>query len=432
MNAEEQIIGSLLLDQTRIEDMHDINSEMFTDDFLGNVFRLYENANGKEINQLVISDTLKSDFWTVNKISNYLGTLVFEHDAGISDKSCIESINNRYRAKKLNEFLDHIQITENNIDKVINELGDNIKSLDKVEEIRPKTLADLTALKTNYFVEKKGRVFKTGFDVLDNAIAGIDDGDLIIIAARPAVGKSAFSLQIMRKFGRDGYKVGNFNLEMQEKQIYERSVAASSGLDMSRIRLATNFLNNEKTLFDEGNALLEQETNVYVFTGIQTVNSIRSAVKKYGLDIVFIDYLQLIEPVTKRQNRATEVADITRGLKAIAGEFKIPIVALSQINRVSEMLKDKEPSMSELRESGAIEQDAAVIIMLWDDINPETKKVEGKFVKVEKSRNGQRDRTRLYFDGKHMTFSALDIAGGEPGQEDTNFEDAEDTPFVWN
>ena len=165
---------------------------------------------------------------------------------------------------------------------------------------------------------------------------------------------------------------------------------------------------------------------------MHTVNSIRSAVKKYGLDIVFIDYLQLIEPVTKRQSRATEVADITRGLKAIAGEFKIPIVALSQINRVSEMLKDKEPSMSELRESGAIEQDAAVIIMLWDDINPETKKVEGKFVKVEKSRNGQCDRTRLYFDGKHMTFSALDIAGGEPKQEYTNFVDAEDTPFVWN
>jgi replicative DNA helicase len=171
----------------------------------------------------------------------------------------------------------------------------------------------------------------------------------------------------------------NHILEMQEKQIYERSVAAASGIDMSRIRLATNFLNNEKTLFDEGNALLEQETNVYVFTGMHTVNSIRSAIKKYGLDIVFIDYLQLIEPVTKRQNRATEVADITRGLKTIAGEFKIPIVALSQIKRVSEMLKDKEPSMSELRESGAIEQDAAVIIMLWDDINPVTKKVEGKF-----------------------------------------------------
>lgn len=429
MNAEEQIIGSLLLDQTRIEDMHDINSEMFTDDFLGNVFRLYENANGKEINQLVISDTLKSDFWTVNKISNYLGTLVFEHDAGISDKSCIESINNRYRAKKLNEFLEHIQVTENNIDKVINELGDNIKSLDKIEEVRPKTLADLTALKTNYFVEKKGRVFKTGFDVLDNAIAGIDDGDLIIIAARPAVGKSAFALQIMRKFGRDGYKVGNFNLEMQEKQIYERSVAATSGIDMSRIRLATNFLNNEKKLFDEGNELLAKENNVYVFTGTYNVNSIRSAVAKYGLDIVFIDYMQLLEPVTKRQNRAVEVADISRGLKTLAREFKIPVIALSQINRASEMQKDKEPSMSELRESGAIEQDASVIIMLWDDINPETKKIEGKYVKIEKSRNGRCDRTKLYFDGKHMSFSSLDI-GMEETKED--FVKAEDTPFEWN
>lgn len=409
MNAERQIIGSLLLDQTRIEDMRLINSEMFTDSILGNIFSLYEHANGKEINQLVILPAIVSSVMPKQIAIKLLAELIEEHDGGISDKSCVENIYNAYRVRKFEEFLTHTRITPQNIDATIDEFKETLDGLRKHDEVKAKSISDLTAYSSEYFVDNNRKQFKLGFPKIDKAIGGLDDGDMIIIAARPAVGKSAFSLQMIRKFGKDGYKVGYFNLEMAEKQIYERSIASVSGIDMTRIRLATNFLNDEKDKFDKGNAILAQEKNVLTYTGSQTINSIRAIQKQENFQIIVIDYLQLIQSTGRRNNRASEVGDISRGIKAIATDFKIPVIALSQLNRASELNKDKEPTMSELRESGDLEQDASVILMLW---NSNAEDLTEKKIKVEKSRNGYTDRETLYFDGKHMTFSTIDVNEG--------------------
>ena len=411
MNAEKQIIGSLLLDQTRIEDMHLINSEMFSDPDLGAIFSLYEHADGKEINQLVIVSRLETSVFHRESIIRLLGEVVCEHDAGISDKSCVETIYNAYRVRKFEEFLNHTQVTSQNIDATIDDFKSTLDGLTKQPEAKAKTISDLTEYKSQYFIDRVGKKqFNLGFPKIDKAIGGLDDGDVIIIAARPAVGKSAFALQMIRKFGRDGYKVGYFNLEMAEKQIYERSIAAVSGIDMTRIRLATTFLNDEKEKFDKGNEILSQETNVMTLTGSYTIQKIRAEQKQHEFDLIVIDYLQLIQSTSRRQNRATEVGDISRGLKAIATDFKLPVIALSQLNRASEQNKDKEPTMSELRESGDIEQDASVILMLW---NPNPEDLTEKKIKVEKSRNGYTEKETLYFDGKHMTFSTLDIRSSD-------------------
>ena len=256
-----------------------------------------------------------------------------------------------------------------------------------------------------------------GFEKLDRAIGGFDGGDTTIIAARPGVGKSAFTLQVIRNFGRSGIRTGYFNLEMSTKQVYERAIASASGIDLSRIRLGINFLNNERELFSKGNEQLEKETNVYIISGMQTIHSIRQLQKKHGFQVIVVDYLQLIKTESKRNgNRATEVGEISRGLKAIATDFDIPVIALSQLNRVSEMNKDKEPTMSELRESGDLEQDASTIIMMW---NPNRDDSHEKMIKVEKSRNGTDDRVRLYFDGKHMTFSVNDYQSDRNDSEDS-------------
>lgn len=411
MNAEKQIIGSLLLDQTRIEDMHLINSEMFTDTYLSEIFSLYEHADGKEINQLVIVSRLETSVFHREAIIRLLGEVVCEHDAGISDKSCCETIYNAYRVRKFEEFLNHTQVTSQNIDATIDDFKSTLDGLTKQPEVKAKTISDLTEYKSQYFIDRAGKKqFNLGFPKIDKAIGGLDDGDVIIIAARPAVGKSAFALQMIRKFGRDGYKVGYFNLEMAEKQIYERSIAAVSGIDMTRIRLATTFLNDEKEKFDKGNEILSKETNVMTLTGSYTIQKIRTEQKQHEFDLIVIDYLQLIQSTSRRQNRATEVGDISRGIKAIATDFQIPVIALSQLNRASEQNKDKEPTMSELRESGDIEQDATVILMLW---NPNPEDLTEKKIKVEKSRNGYTEKETLYFDGKHMTFSTLDIRSSD-------------------
>lgn len=415
MNVERQLIGSLLIDQSRYKDVEYISSEMFSESILGDIFSLYEHADNEEVNRhyIVSKIGLESFFG----LGNLLEELVKEHDARVSDTYCADVIFDNYRVREINKYLSHKVITAENVETISTELKDILTNLEKPDrESDIETLSDLTQLKDNYFTPKNEKRLKTGFKDIDKAISGFDNGDMTIIAARPGVGKSAFALQIIRKFGRDGIKTGYFNLEMAKKQIYERSVASASGIDLNRIRLGTNFLNNEKELFDEGNAQLEKERNVYIISGIQTINSIRKIQKKIGFDVIVIDYLQLIKSEGKRNgNRIAEVGDISRGIKGIASEFDIPIIALSQLNRASEQYRDKEPTMSELRESGDLEQDASTILMLWNS-NPDDK--SEKTLKVEKSRNGCLDRVKLYFDGKHMTFSINDYEGAVNGDKD--------------
>lgn len=421
MNAESQLIGSLLCSPKDIEndEFNKISAEMFTNPLYGDIYN-YILTNEGEINSLALAKHIKSDVLTENQALELLGNLVSERDFGVSDSYCINEIYNNFRARKLEEFINKTKATPDNIDKILEEVRTEIDGLQKDDEKSDiQTLSELTELKDAYFKDKKKESYNLGFKQLDDAIGGIDKGDTIIIAARPGVGKSAYSLQIIRKFGRDGIKTGYFNLEMSKKQIYERAAASASGIELNRIRRGLKFLNNEEEMFRQGNEKLKQETNVYVISGTQTIRNIRAIQKKYSFQVIVIDYLQLITPESKRNgNRAAEVGDISRGLKAIARDFNIPVIALSQLNRASEINKDKEPTMSELRESGDIEQDASVILMLW---NPNKDDLSEKMIKVEKSRNGYTDRLKLYFDGKHMTFSIFDVLGNpriEPTDED--------------
>ena len=425
MNVERQLIGSLLINQERYKDVSYINSEMFSESVLGAIFSVFEHADDEEVNPHYIVARIGSESFLGHSLEELLQELVIEHDAAISDKYCADLIYDSYRVRTINQFLDHNVITPENVEKISTELKDVLSNLEKPDnKSNISTLSDLTKLQGNYFNPKNEKRLKTGFKDIDKAISGFDNGDVTIIAARPGVGKSAFTLQMIRKFGKDGVKTGYFNLEMSEKQIYERAIASASGIDLNRIRLGTNFLNNEKTLFGEGNMQLEKETNVYIISGIQTVNSIRKIQEQYEFDVVVIDYLQLIKSEGKRNgNRIAEVGDISRGIKAIATEFKIPVIALSQLNRASEQFKDKEPSMSELRESGDLEQDASTILMLW---NPNRDDFSEKMIKVEKSRNGSLDRVKLYFDGKHMTFSVNDYESAVSRNDDT---DSDEIPF---
>ena len=408
MNAERQLIASLLLDPARYKDVSYINSEMFTEGILSAIFSVYEHE--EEVNPLVITSRIGGDSFIGESLETLLQEIVTEHDASISDKYCADHIFKSYKARKIDEFISHNKLNAETVDKYSAEIKELIESIEKPGDTSDiKTLSDLTSLKDNYFNYKNEKRIRIGISEVDKAVGGFDAGDVTIIAARPGVGKSAFALQIIRKFGRDGIKTGYFNLEMAKKQIYERAIASTSGIDLNRIRLGTNFLNNEHEMFTKGNEQMAKEKNVYIISGIQTINSIRQIQKKYGFELIVIDYLQLIKSDGKRNgNRIAEVGDISRGIKAIATEFNIPLIALSQLNRASEQNKDKEPSMSELRESGDLEQDASTIILLWNSNRDDRAE---KTLKVEKSRNGTNDRVKLYFDGKHMTFSVNDYAG---------------------
>lgn len=401
INVEKNIISSILLNPEDLAKM-DVSPEMFESPVYGQIFELCQEweKTGSEINALKIAQAITTDYVTIEDANKILADTIDSRDASASDEFCCKEIRKKYRARKANEILAHISVNSGNVDSLLEELTADFDSLKESEGAKAVRMSDLVKYQGDYFKEKE-TVYDTGISSIDDNIGSFDRGDLIIIAARPAVGKSALAFQMARRFGRKGLKTGYFNLEMTAKQLYERAIAGTSEINMKRIRNATNFLNDEKAKFDKGNDLLSQESNLYIYEGSFRVKDIKAEQMINRYDAIFVDYLQLIRPDKARSNRREEVADISKGLKRIAMDYNIPVFALSQLNRASELNKDKEPSMAELREAGDIEQDASTILMLW---NPNKEDFTTKKLKVEKGRQTGNSRQELKFDGSKMLF----------------------------
>ncbi len=251
----------------------------------------------------------------------------------------------------------------------------------------------------------------TGFRDLDTILAGLQNSDLIIIAARPAMGKTAFSLNILAHAAlREGASVAFFSLEMSREQIASRLLTAEARINGTRVR--TGKLRND----DWGPMLeaIERMTGAKVYIDDKpgvTVAEVRAKCRrrlgsKEGLDLIVVDYLQLMRGDGTEHSREQEISSISRGLKGIAKEFNVPVIALSQLNRGVEQRADKRPLMSDLRESGAIEQDADVIMFLYrDEVYNKSPDNQGLAeVLVRKQRNGSIGDVNLYFRGEFTRF----------------------------
>ena len=257
-----------------------------------------------------------------------------------------------------------------------------------------------TQYKNQYFIdyEEKTRTF-IGFPKLDDMLGGLEGGDIIIVGARPAVGKSAFATQITLNLLKQKKRVGFYNLEMRDKQMYERFAASISGISLTRIRRAKTFLGDEEKRFDLANEVLESAEDIYISSGSKSVAEIKAESRHMAFDVIIIDYLQLVKVDSHyKGNRAAEVSDISGNLKALATELNVPIIVLSQLNRLPTIKGAEEPTMAELRESGALEQDASIVILLWNI--SESK----KGVKIDKNRQGTTGKVVMEFDGEHMKF----------------------------
>lgn len=254
----------------------------------------------------------------------------------------------------------------------------------------------------------------SGFHDLDKMTSGFQRSDLIIVAARPSVGKTAFALNIAQNVGvRAKETVAIFSLEMGAAQLVQRMVCAESNVDAQRMR--TGFLESddwEKLTMAIG-AL--SEANIYIddSPGI-TVADIRAKCRRLkqekGLGMILIDYLQLISGRGKGDNRQQEVSEISRTLKQIARELDVPVIALSQLSRGVEQRQDKRPMMSDLRESGSIEQDADIVAFLYRDdyYDKETEKKNIIEIIIAKQRNGPVGTVELAFLKNYNKFVSLD------------------------
>jgi replicative DNA helicase len=255
---------------------------------------------------------------------------------------------------------------------------------------------------------------RTGFVDLDELLGGYQAGDFIVIAARPAMGKTALVLnQLEGATVRYSKRAALFELEMSAEQLGMRGIAAAGRVSMQRLKRGalgeTDFARLMRGVTDFGQSkLVIDETPTATLADIRTV--CRRMKLDGGLDLIAIDYLQLLRPEKDRHNRENEVAEISRGLKQIAKELGVPVIALSQLNRDVEKRADKRPMTADLRESGAIEQDADVIMFLYRDevYDPDTEEKGIAEIIVAKQRNGPTGTVKLRFDPDLQRFDNLE------------------------
>ena len=268
----------------------------------------------------------------------------------------------------------------------------------------------------DYLHQHKGEIsgVKTGFKDLDTLTTGLQRSDLIVLAARPSIGKTSLALNIAEHAAvREGKTVGIFSLEMSKEQLVLRLLSSVANIDSQRLR--TGFLEEMDftRLAPAMNNLAEAPIYIDDTPNISTMElrtKARRLQAEAGLDMLVVDYLQLMQSTIQSRdaNRVQEVSEITRGLKSLARELQVPVVALSQLSRQAEMRESKEPRLSDLRESGSIEQDADLVIFLWreKDRGTEEADADGEVVKLRlaKHRNGPTGELALWFKKRQTRF----------------------------
>ena len=273
----------------------------------------------------------------------------------------------------------------------------------------------------------KLRGVPTGFPDLDNLLAGLQKSDLIILAARPSVGKTSLALDIARQVAvRAKVPVGIFSLEMSKEELADRLICAEAGVSLWKMRTGKLSERSDDDDFPKIGQAMGMLSDAPIFIDdAASANIMQIRIKarrlqaEHGLGLIMIDYLQLMESRTKTDNRVQEISEISRSLKGIARELNVPVLALSQLSRAVEMQNGPAiPKLAHLRESGSIEQDADVVLFIYrkaadrkyklEDIPPDERHLAE--IHIAKHRNGPTGIANLYFDEEKASFRSLDTS----------------------
>ena len=373
LEIECQIIGSFLIDSAT----HDFIDRLKADDFIETtnqrIFKAITELHAEHNN---------IDIFTVHEKSQVPISHLVDITNLIASTSTIESnikvlknkSNRRKLIQKANKIIEMAKDNETDIETIKN------NALKEIEEIGDIVDNEVVTLKQGMFetvelLEKRydnrdDKSYYTGISKLDKATAGLHPEELTTIGARPGVGKTIIGMQIGLNIARNKKTVMYTSLEMSVSQLCERIISANSGIDGLRLRLGDIKDHEWEKAFKA--ASLYSFENFLIDKTSRNPQHIRAKIIKYKPDLVIIDYLQLLQSTTKQQNREREIATITRDLKLMTLEFKIPIIILSQLNRNAE---GNRPTMADLRESGAIEQDSDNIIFLHEPNEKEKDKL---------------------------------------------------------
>ncbi|PIU78775.1 MAG: replicative DNA helicase [Candidatus Moranbacteria bacterium CG06_land_8_20_14_3_00_43_56] len=431
IEAEMSVLGSLMLDKDAIIKIADL---VHPDDFYKDANRLiYETMlelfeDREPIDVLSLSNHLeeKKNLEEVGG-SGYLTDLVNSVPTASNVVHYAKVVQKKSLLRKL------ISTASDIVELGYQEAEDVEKVLDEAEQklfaVSQKYVkADFVPLKT-YLESAFNRIDElhkgdrdirgvpTGFQDLDNILAGLQKSDLVILASRPSIGKTSLALDIARYLGvQKKIPVGVFSLEMSSDQLVDRLLAAEARVDAWRIRTGRLRSSDEEDDFAKiGEAMgILSEAPIYIDDSARAnVMEMRTLARRlqaeHNLGLIIIDYLQLMEGRTS-DNRVQEVSEISRSLKGLARELNIPVLALSQLSRAVENRSPQIPKLSDLRESGSIEQDADVVMFLYreDREKPDTPNKNVIQVIVSKHRNGPLGTASLYFNDTITSFSSLE------------------------
>ena len=420
IEVEEILLGSLMFDPNSIVKVaHRLRSEAF---FVQAHRLIYEAIIDLFNRQKGVTLVTVTDYLIANNNHDRVGGMpklvnLFDQvvSTGLVEKYCTLLLEKHYR-RQLIEISDSIkQIAFDETRSVVevadeserlifnlNQVKEKQANLEPVSDIVIDTVADL-----NDTVKNKG--ITTGFNDLDKLTGGIYGGDLIILAARPSIGKSTLAFNIAQQIAKThDHTCAVFSLEMSNKQIALKFLSSASGINSHRLRLGQIPPLEQEALMEamaEVSALpifIDESPCPTVQHICSEVRKLKNKVKQLGC--VVIDYLQLME--TSSEFRVTELGKISRSLKQLAKECEVPIILLSQLNRSVESRNDKRPIMSDLRDSGSLEQDADVVMMLYRDdyYNPDSDDRGLTEVNVIKNRNGSTGKVNLIFRKEYSQF----------------------------
>jgi len=432
IEAEQSLLGSLMLDKNAIINMADF---LKPEDF-------YRKTH-QEIYSTCLELFQKSEPIDILSVSNRLREKNLLEEVGGNSylTELINSVPTPSHALNYAKIVHRKGILRNLIDAsqeigqiAFNETEDTDVILDKAEKrifsIAQKgltqefvpvklTLADAFERIDKLSKHEGGlRGLPTGFTALDNILAGLQKSDLIILAARPSLGKSAMALNFAANIAiHQKIPVGMFSLEMSRDQVVDRLISSLSGVDLWRLRtgrLSAEGDDNDFTRIQQALGILS-EAPIYIDdaaspTVLQMKAMCRRLQAENGMGLVVIDYLQLMEPVNPDANPVQQVSENSRALKALARELNIPVLVVSQLSRAVEQRSPQIPRLSDLRQSGTIEQDADVVLFIYreDRYRPESSKKGIADIIISKHRNGPVGRVELYFDERCVTFRNLE------------------------
>ncbi|NCC81659.1 MAG: replicative DNA helicase [Clostridia bacterium] len=427
IEAEEAIIAAMVLDKEVINNVVQLlNASDFYREENGILFETIASLSdrGEVIELLTIAEELRKKnllektggLSEIARIANSTATTqgVDRYAEIVKERSTLRQLI-RINTQLLNRCYEESEDVEGILDDAERQILEISKERESSGLVPIKGVVNDVISKLEELYDQKTDItgVPSGFVDLDKMTSGFQRSDLIIVAARPGMGKTSFCLNIAQNVAtKKDLSAAVFSLEMSKEQLVQRIISSAAAIDQTSIRTGKIKSEEWSRLIDAVSPL--SEAKIYIDdTPAISIREIRAKARRLkaekGLDILFVDYIQLMTGGIKTESRQQEISYISRSLKALARELNIPIIALSQLSRAAEQSQDKRPSLSHLRESGALEQDADIVMFIYREeyYDPESEKKAIAEIIIAKHRNGPVGSVDLAFFGEYTRFGNL-------------------------